>query len=85
MIRGLCSIVFQRETLRPVLALAAVSAIAMSLVGTRMLLTQSVKHGYLVWNLFLAWLPLFFCLASVRTLRSLFISLESACFPQQSP
>jgi uncharacterized membrane protein len=70
MIRGFCSIVFQRETLRPVLALAAVSAIAMGLVGTRMLLSQSLKHGYLVWNLFLAWLPLFFCLASVRTLRS---------------
>jgi uncharacterized membrane protein len=70
MIRGFCSIVFQRETLRPVLALAAVSAIAMGLVGTRMLLAQNLKHGYLVWNLFLAWLPLFFCLASVRTLRS---------------
>ena len=70
MIRGFCSTAFQRETLRPVLALAAVSAIAMGLVGTRMLLAQSLKHGYLVWNLFLAWLPLFFCLASVRTLRS---------------
>ena len=70
MIRGFCSIAFQRETLRPVLALAAVSAVAMGLVGTRMLLAQSLKHGYLVWNLFLAWLPLFFCLASVRTLRS---------------
>jgi uncharacterized membrane protein len=57
MIRGFCSIVFQRETLRPVLALAAVSAIAMGLVGTRILLSQSLKHGYLAWNLFLAWLP----------------------------
>ena len=45
MIRGFCSIVLQRETLRPVLALAAVSAIAMGLVGTRMLLSQSLKHG----------------------------------------
>jgi uncharacterized membrane protein len=70
MLRGFCSIIFQRETLRPVLALAAVSAIAMGLVGGRMVVTHSVRHGYLVWNLFLAWLPLFFCLAAVRTLRS---------------
>lgn len=70
MLRGFCSIIFQRETLRPVLALAAVSAIAMGLVAGRMVVTHSVRHGYLVWNLFLAWLPLFFCLAAVRTLRS---------------
>ena len=69
-IRGFCSIVFQRETLRPVLALAAVSAVAMGLVVARRLLTQGPGHGYLVGNLFLAWLPLLFCLASVRTLRS---------------
>ncbi len=54
MFRGFCSIVFQRETLRPVLALAAVSAIAMGLVGGRMVVTHSLRHGYLVWNLFLA-------------------------------
>ena len=70
MVKGFCSIVFQRETLRPVLALAAVSAIAMGLVGGRMVVTHSVRHGYLVWNLFLAWLPLFFCLAALRILRS---------------
>jgi uncharacterized membrane protein len=35
-----------------------------------MLLAHSLRHGYLIWNLFLAWLPLFFCLAAVRALRS---------------
>src|SRR5688572_25015324 len=61
---------FQRETLTPVLVLAAVSAVAVSLVGLRMALSHSLRHGYLVWNLFLAWLPLLFCLAAVRTLRT---------------
>jgi len=70
MIRGFFSIVLQRETLRPVLALAGVSAIAVALVSGRMALSHSLRHGYLVWNLFLAWLPLFFCLAAVRTLRT---------------
>jgi len=54
----------------PVLALAGVSAVAMTLVGTRMLLTHSLRHGYLIWNLFLAWMPLFFCLAAVRLTRA---------------
>jgi uncharacterized membrane protein len=61
---------FQRETLTPVLALAGVSAVALSLVGARMVLTHSLRHGYLIWNLFLAWLPLFFCLAAVRVART---------------
>jgi len=61
---------FQRQTLTPVLALAGVSAVAISLVGVRMVLTHSLHHGYLIWNLFLAWLPLFFCLAAVRVART---------------
>lgn len=61
---------FQRETLTPVLALAGVSAIASTLVGLRMMLTDSLRHGYLIWNLFLAWMPLFFCLAAVRVARA---------------
>jgi uncharacterized membrane protein len=60
---------FQRETLTPVLALAGVSTVAITLVGIRIVFTHSLRHGYLIWNLFLAWLPLFFCLAAVRIAR----------------
>jgi uncharacterized membrane protein len=57
---------FQRETIAPVLALAAVSAISVALVSGKILLTRELRGAYLIWNLFLAWLPLFFCLACVR-------------------
>jgi uncharacterized membrane protein len=70
LLSGFCRVVFQRETLTPVLALAGVSALAMMLVGLRILFTRSLQHGYLIWNLFLAWLPLLFCLAAVRVARS---------------
>jgi uncharacterized membrane protein len=70
MVGGFCRVMFQRETLTPVLALAGVSVVAITLVGIRMGLTHSLRHGYLIWNLFLAWLPLFFCLAAVRAART---------------
>src|SRR5688572_16545189 len=70
MIRGFFGIVLQRETLRPVLTLAAVSVLAMSLITGRILVSHSLKHGYLIWNLLLAWLPLFFCLAAVRVAQT---------------
>jgi len=57
---------FQRETLAPVLTLGAVSAIAVALVSLRVVSSGELQRAYLIWNLFLAWLPLFFCLASVR-------------------
>src|SRR5688572_724880 len=66
----LFEIMLQPATRVPVLTLALVSALALSLVGTRMVLTHTLRHGYLIWNLFLAWLPLFFCLAAIYVSRS---------------
>jgi uncharacterized membrane protein len=65
-ITGICRVMFQRETLAPVLTLGAVSAIAVALVSVRVAFSRDLRQAYLIWNLFLAWLPLFFCLASVR-------------------
>ncbi|MCI0744288.1 MAG: DUF1361 domain-containing protein [Verrucomicrobia subdivision 3 bacterium] len=62
-------IVFQPATRVPVFTLAAVSAFAVALVTLRIMVTQTLRHGYLVWNLFLAWLPLLFCLGAIHVAR----------------
>jgi uncharacterized membrane protein len=48
------------DTAVPVLALAFASGINVALVVARILWTRHWGCGYLIWNLFLAWLPLFF-------------------------
>jgi uncharacterized membrane protein len=45
-----------------VLALLFASSVGVVLVLTRILLTANIKYGFLIWNLFLAWLPLLFAL-----------------------
>jgi uncharacterized membrane protein len=50
------------ETAMPVLALGFASAISVALVTARIVWTGKVIYGYLIWNLFLAWLPLLFSL-----------------------
>jgi uncharacterized membrane protein len=53
---------FKRETAAPMLALTVASAVAVALVVARVLWTGQLKYAFLVWNLFLAWLPLVFAL-----------------------
>ena len=63
----LIELIFRRDTLAPVLALAFASAVAVALVAGRIVVTHQIRYGLLVWNLMLAWLPLFFAmLASER-------------------
>jgi len=51
------------ETRRPLLALTFASTVSLGLVFARIAWTGAVKeYGFLVWNLFLAWLPLVFAL-----------------------
>ena len=53
---------FKREIIAPMLALMFASGVCVVLVFARIILTGSLGYGFLVWNLLLAWLPLFFAL-----------------------
>ena len=66
----------------PVVALLIASGTSVALVLARIVWTGNVNYSFLIWNLFLAWLPMIFALlacesyqrASVRSLRFLFLA-----------
>src|SRR5947207_51824 len=58
----LLKLAFKRETAMPMLALTFASGVSVALVLARILWTGNIGYGFLVWNLFLAWLPLVFAL-----------------------
>ncbi len=63
----LISFAFRRETLVPMLAVILASGVSVALVLARIAWTGHVKdYAFLVWNLFLAWLPLVFGLLACR-------------------
>jgi uncharacterized membrane protein len=47
----------------PIFCLLLASAIATILLGARSIYTSHWRHLFLIWNLFLAWMPLFFAIA----------------------
>jgi len=51
----------------PMLALAFASAVCVGLVAGRLLWTRDIRYIFLIWNLFLAWLPLVFALLAQET------------------
>ena len=55
-------ILFKRETAAPLLALVFASIVSVALVVARIVGTDQLRYGFLIWNLFLAWLPLLFAL-----------------------
>jgi len=59
-----------RATVFPVLVLACASVAAIALVITRASLSGHWRYLSLVWNLFLAWLPLVFAIAVCRKYRA---------------
>jgi uncharacterized membrane protein len=54
-----------RDLVRPVAALALTSMLACALLALRIVLVGQFRQLYLVWNLFLAWLPLLFACTAV--------------------
>ena len=58
----LLNLLFKRETMAPVLALTFASGVCVALVVARIAAAGNIRYGFLVWNLFLAWLPLIFAL-----------------------
>lgn len=61
--------ILNRDLLKPIGALVFASVAGCALVGMRILLTGHWRQLHLVWNLFLAWLPLLFALAAGWVLR----------------
>ncbi len=59
----------KRETAMPVLALIFASAVSTAVVAGRVIWTGRINYACLVWNLFLAWLPLVFALLACDTCR----------------
>lgn len=64
------NLMFHRETRSPLLALTFASMTGVALVIARMIITRDVHNAYLIWNLFLAWLPLIFALLACEASRS---------------
>ena len=58
----LLRVALRRETAMPMFALAFASGVCGVLVVARMVLSHKLAPAFLLWNLFLAWLPLVFAL-----------------------
>jgi len=59
---NLRDLLVKNDTFVPVLTLAFASTVSVALVFARMVWTENLRYTFLVWNLFLAWLPLLFAL-----------------------
>src|SRR5262245_36159302 len=81
----LIKLAFQRETAAPLTALTFATGVCLTLVSTRILWSRNLHYSFLIWNLFLAWLPLVFSLLACdyyrkRSGRSWHFLSISACW-----
>jgi uncharacterized membrane protein len=65
----LFQLMFKRETVVPMLALSFASLVSVALVIGRMVWMRDTHFGFLIWNLFLAWIPMVFALLAREHLR----------------
>jgi uncharacterized membrane protein len=65
----LLRLIYKRETMAPIFALTFASAAGVLLVSARVVWTGNLQYAFLVWNLFLAWLPLVFAMLAREALR----------------
>jgi uncharacterized membrane protein len=63
-------VLLHRDTRSPVLALVFASLTGVALVAARIVVTRNVHYGFLIWNLFLAWMPLGFALLACEKFRA---------------
>jgi len=66
----LIKLALKPDTAAPVLTLAFASGVCLTLVLARIVYTGDVRYAFLIWNLFLAWLPLVFALLSAEQYRT---------------
>jgi uncharacterized membrane protein len=66
----LLNLLFRRETAIPVAALTFASGVSVALVLARIAWTWRFNYAFLIWNLFLAWLPLIFALLACERYRA---------------
>lgn len=66
----LLQLAFKRETAIPMLAMLFATAVSFALVCARIVWTKDIAYAFLVWNLFLAWLPLVFSLLACDEFRA---------------
>src|SRR5437764_8843448 len=66
----LLKILFKPETARPMFALTFASSASVMLVIARIVWTGNIRYGFLIWNLFLAWMPLIFALLACDKLQN---------------
>lgn len=64
--KNLITLACRRETAAPIIALTVASASSVGLALMRMMFTHHLNDLGLIWNLFLAWLPLVFALLAGR-------------------
>ncbi len=65
----LLKLALKRETAVPVIAVGFASGVCLVLLLARILWTGNIRYGYLLWNLFLAWVPLALALGACTEYR----------------